>query len=94
MNDIKPGAVVGFVGLGKMGTPMASRLAEAGYSVRRYDVNPQNLQSWAERAVAGTAASGLSTVAEGAAAVVLMLPGSAVVRRVVTGLLPAFSRGL
>jgi len=29
--QVGPGAAVGFVGLGKMGAPMATRLAEAGY---------------------------------------------------------------
>ncbi len=35
---IGPGAVVGFIGLGKMGAPMATRLAGAGYQVQGYDV--------------------------------------------------------
>ena len=39
LNDIKPGAAVGFVGLGKMGAPMATRLAVAGYQVQGYDVS-------------------------------------------------------
>ena len=47
---IRPGATVGFVGLGKMGGPMATPLAEAGYQVQGYDVSEQAVNSWAERA--------------------------------------------
>jgi 3-hydroxyisobutyrate dehydrogenase-like beta-hydroxyacid dehydrogenase len=36
MTEIKPGAAVGFIGLGKMGAPMATRLAEVGYQVQGY----------------------------------------------------------
>ncbi len=84
----RPGATVGFVGLGRMGAPMATRLAEAGYQVQGYDVSEAAARIWAERA--GTRpAAGLSAVAAGAAAVILMLPDSAVVRRVLAGLVLA-----
>ena len=33
MSELRPGAVIGFVGLGNMGHPMAERLVEAGYTV-------------------------------------------------------------
>jgi 3-hydroxyisobutyrate dehydrogenase len=90
---ISPGAEVGFIGLGRMGSPMALRLAEAGYKVRGYDVDPQVLNSLAERGVAVTPASGLAAAGEGAPAVILMLPDSSVVARVMTGLLGALSPG-
>jgi 3-hydroxyisobutyrate dehydrogenase len=92
MTDIQPGAVVGFVGLGRMGTPMATRLARAGYRVRGYDVSEQAVRSWAERAERAERAEGacpaasLDAAAAGAAAVILMLPGSAAVRSVLAGL--------
>jgi len=89
---IGPGATVGFVGLGKMGAPMATRLAEAGYQVQGYDVSEAAATIWAERAGACPAVS-LSAAAAGAACVILMLPDSAVVRRVVAGLLPAVAPG-
>lgn len=88
-----PGAAVGFVGLGKMGAPMATRLAEAGYQVQGYDVSEDAARSWAERSWAGAPAATLAASAAGAAAVILMLPDSAVVRRVLAGLLPGIAPG-
>jgi 3-hydroxyisobutyrate dehydrogenase len=89
MTEIQPGAVVGFVGLGNMGTPMAARLAGAGYRVQGYDVSEQAVRSWAERAEGACPAASLDAAAAGAAAVILMLPGSAVVRGVLDGLVLA-----
>jgi 3-hydroxyisobutyrate dehydrogenase-like beta-hydroxyacid dehydrogenase len=94
MTEIQPGAVVGFVGLGTMGIPMAIRLAEAGYRVQGYDVSEQAVRSWAERAEGSRPAASLDAAAAGAAAVILMLPDSAVVRGVLAGLvLPAGAAG-
>jgi 3-hydroxyisobutyrate dehydrogenase len=93
MTDIRPAATVGFVGLGKMGGPMATRLAGAGYQVQGYDASEQAIRSWAERAEGACPAASLHAAATGAAAVILMLPGSAVVRRVLDGLRPSLSPG-
>ena len=93
---IGPGATVGFVGLGKMGAPMAIRLAGAGYQVQGYDVSEAAAITWAERAGPPdtvSIAANLGAAARGAAAVILMLPDSAVVRRVVAGLLPTVAPG-
>jgi 3-hydroxyisobutyrate dehydrogenase len=78
---------VGFVGLGNMGLPMVSRLAEAGYAVRGYDA------SAAARERFPGAVGTLADAAQGT--VVLMLPDSAVVRRVLVdeGLLAALAPG-
>jgi 3-hydroxyisobutyrate dehydrogenase len=78
MSDVVlgPGAVIGFVGLGNMGFPMAERLAEAGYTVRGYDADP------AVRAKFAGAVASAEEAADSAAAVILMLPNSAVVRSV------------
>ena len=89
MTEIEPGAAVGYVGLGRMGTPMATRLAEAGYRVQGYDVSEQAVRSWAERAEGACPAASLDAAAAGAAAVILMLPDSAVVRSVLAGLVLA-----
>jgi 3-hydroxyisobutyrate dehydrogenase len=88
MTQIQPGAVIGFIGLGRMGAPMATRLAEAGYQVQGYDVSEAAATIWSERAGTCPAVS-LSAAAAGAAAVILMLPDSAVVRRVMAGLVLA-----
>ncbi|WP_396446118.1 NAD(P)-dependent oxidoreductase [Actinomadura sp.] len=87
MADVRilaPGAAVGFVGLGNMGSPMAGRLARAGYAVRGFDADPAARARFAETAAAsvtGTAAE----AADGAEAVVMMLPDSAIVHSVAVG---------
>ena len=40
------GRTVGFVGLGHMGTPMVSRLVDAGVTVRAYDASPEALAEY------------------------------------------------
>ena len=59
---------VGFVGLGNMGVPMTARLAEAGYDVRGFDVDPA-----ARARAGGVAVETLADAAAGADAVILML---------------------
>jgi 3-hydroxyisobutyrate dehydrogenase len=75
---LQPGAAVAFVGLGRMGQPMAARLAAAGYRVTGYDISPAAAGAWA-RGAGTTAAGDLAAVAAGAQAAVLMLPDSAAV---------------
>ena len=41
--DVDYQPVIGFVGLGNMGSPMAKRLIMAGYQVVCYDLNPEAL---------------------------------------------------
>jgi 3-hydroxyisobutyrate dehydrogenase len=74
-------AMIGFAGLGHMGTPMAGRLAAAGHRLRVYDSAP------AARAGHGgldgvVVLSPLAQIADGADVVILMLPDSAVVAQV------------
>lgn len=90
-----PGAVVGFVGLGNMGSPMAGRLAEAGYTVRGYDADPTVSRAFAKTTGRAIAVDGAAEVADQAAVVILMLPGSAVVRSVLfdDGLLDRLAPG-
>ena len=61
---------VAFIGLGRMGAPMARRLAAAGHRVRGHDLVARELDGVLAAASAADAASG-------ADAVVLMLPTSA-----------------
>jgi 3-hydroxyisobutyrate dehydrogenase len=81
---------IGFVGLGRMGLPMACRLAGTGFEVRGFDVAEPAREAFARaaaglavrtgRAADGLAPSGsadtLAGAAEDADAVVLVLPGS------------------
>jgi len=84
---------IGFVGLGNMGTPMASRLIEAGYQVAGFDLAPEARQRLAE--AGGTAVETAVAAAEGADLVILMLPNSDIVENVVLndGVLDALAEG-
>jgi 3-hydroxyisobutyrate dehydrogenase len=85
---------IGFVGLGNMGSPMAIRLAAAGYHVLGYDVSPQVTEQLAD--VDGIAiCDRVSDVAAAAKAVILMLPNSDIVEQVLLhqGLLAAMVDG-
>jgi 3-hydroxyisobutyrate dehydrogenase len=71
---MRASGTVGFVGLGNMGFPMASRLAEAGFAVRGYDSSPVARERFPHS---------VGELAEVAAdTVILMLPDSSVVRSV------------
>lgn len=89
---LAPGDAVGFVGLGRMGIHMGSRLHDAGYRVVGYDVDPSARVAY-ERQSGGATVERLPEVSRGAAAVILMLPTSAVVSQVVVdgGLLDAMA---
>jgi 3-hydroxyisobutyrate dehydrogenase len=75
------GSRIGFVGVGHMGQPMVRRLAGAGHVVAAYDTSEQARER--VRGVAGIAVTETVTaVADGADAVILMLPDSDVVEHV------------
>ena len=44
-------AVIGFIGLGNLGAPMAANLVKAGHRVAGYDVNANALQTVASAGV-------------------------------------------
>lgn len=75
---------VGFVGLGRMGRPMAKRLLAAGVPLALYDARPDAV----ERVVAeagGERAGSLAELAAGSDVVITMLPDGSVVHDVVIG---------
>ena len=43
------GELLGFVGVGRMGGPMALRLLDAGYKLCVYDVSPEALKPFVDR---------------------------------------------
>ncbi len=79
---------IGFIGLGNMGLPMAQRLVAAGYQVRGFDQSEQ-----ARRDFTGLLAADPAAAADGAGAVILMLPDSNVVESVVLGQLAGLPPG-
>ena len=74
---------LGFVGVGRMGGPMASRLLDAGHSLVIFDTNPDVMAPLAARgAVVATSADDVASKAE---VVFVSLPTPPVVQAVVTG---------
>lgn len=84
------GKVIGFVGLGNMGIPMARRLVAAGHQVRGFDTSAEAMRAFADIGSPDggggvTAVAEIGAVGDGADAVILMLPDSDIVERVVLG---------
>lgn len=97
MNDKTTGLNVGFVGLGVMGTPMASHLHKGGHHVTVHDLDMASARALAaklgERA---HAADTPRAVAERSDIVITMLPNGRVVQQVAlgdNGLLEGFRPG-
>jgi 3-hydroxyisobutyrate dehydrogenase len=88
-------ARLGFVGLGRMGIPMAAHLAAAGYLVSGHDVTEEARRRLAQAAPAAQVPGSLADTARDAGAVILMLPDSAVIAKVTgeQGLLAAMPEG-
>jgi 3-hydroxyisobutyrate dehydrogenase-like beta-hydroxyacid dehydrogenase len=76
-------ATVGIVGLGLLGSAVASRLRAAGHAVVGYDVVPERVQALV--ALGGRAAPSAEAVARGSEAVCVVLPSLASVEEVVLG---------
>jgi 3-hydroxyisobutyrate dehydrogenase-like beta-hydroxyacid dehydrogenase len=74
---------LGFIGLGKMGTPIASRLAAAGWELTVFDVRRDAMG--ALRAEGARPAGSPAEVASASTTVLLSLPTPDVVRHVVLG---------
>jgi 4-hydroxybutyrate dehydrogenase/sulfolactaldehyde 3-reductase len=76
---------VGFIGLGRMGRPMARNLVRKGFPVVANDVSPA--------AAEGFETAGLAELARRSDTVVTMLPNSEIVRSVVLEILPEMRAG-
>ena len=76
--------VVAWIGLGKMGVPMAANLLKAGFTVRGFDVHAEAGRDLQQAAGFSRATSGLAA-AQGAQAIVLMLPDSDIVDELLWG---------
>ncbi len=74
---------VGFIGLGNMGAPMASRLIDAGYRLTVYDVRKSCVDALVAKGA--VAAASPAAVASAVATVLLSLPDPAIVRQVALG---------
>jgi 3-hydroxyisobutyrate dehydrogenase len=76
-------AVIGFIGLGNMGLPMARNLLKAGHELRGFDVTAAALEGVAQ--AGATTAGSPGEVAAGAEVVITMLPEGRHVRDVYLG---------
>lgn len=74
---------VGFIGLGKMGVPMASRLIDAGYQLTVFDVRQEGVDALVAKGA--SAAASPAAVASAVDTVLLSLPDPAIVRKVALG---------
>jgi 3-hydroxyisobutyrate dehydrogenase len=75
---------VGFVGLGRMGRPMAARLAAAGFAVTGFDTDHAAAARFAAGSGATTAES-LAELGRDSDVVITMLPNGSVVRDAILG---------
>ncbi len=83
---------IGFIGIGNMGWPMAANLHKAGFEVVVADVAPGRAAQFA-RDIGGRAATGAADAANGAEAVITILPTSAEVAAVVGAMKPMLAPG-
>lgn len=74
---------IGFIGLGSMGAPLASRLLDTGHTLVIHDVRAEALQAFAGRDV--RVARSVREVADTARIVLVSLPTPDIVRTVVAG---------
>ena len=77
------GVKIAFIGLGRMGLPMAVILVSAGYQVTGYDRSKEAGAAFAAKG--GTAADSARAAAAGAEIVITMLPTSAIVASCLVG---------
>lgn len=83
---------IGFVGIGNMGWPMATRLVQAGFEVSVCDALPGRAQAFAAD-VGGRAAPDARDAAVGADALITMLPTSSQVATALGEIAPAWQAG-
>jgi 4-hydroxybutyrate dehydrogenase / sulfolactaldehyde 3-reductase len=74
---------IGFIGLGRMGRPMASNLARKGFKLIAHDINPQAVRALVD--LGATAANGVPGLAQASDVVITMLPSSLEVEDTVLG---------
>jgi 3-hydroxyisobutyrate dehydrogenase len=83
MTALAPSATIAFLGLGMMGRPMATRLAGAGFRLRVFDVSQKAVSDFVGANPSATATASAKAAAEGADALITMLPDGKIVRQAV-----------
>ena len=83
MTPLAPPATIAFIGLGMMGRPMATRLAEAGFKLRVFDVSQKAVSDFVGAHPSALATASAKAAAQGADALITMLPDGKIVRAAV-----------
>ena len=83
MTALAPPATIAFLGLGMMGRPMARRLVEAGFKLRVFDVSQKAVSDFVGAHPSALATASAKAAAEGADALITMLPDGKIVRQAV-----------
>lgn len=71
---------IGWIGLGKMGEPMAEHLLAKGYSLRVYDLNPQSVQALVAKGA--IACASIAELAAASSVVISIVPDDRVLKSV------------
>jgi 3-hydroxyisobutyrate dehydrogenase len=79
--SLTPPATIAFIGLGMMGKPMAARLLGAGYTLRVFDLSQQAMSDFVGANPGAIATASAKACAQGADALITMLPDGKIVRR-------------
>ena len=80
-SPLVPPATIAFLGLGMMGRPMAARLADAGFKLRVFDVSQKAVSDFVGAHPGTLATASAKAAAEGADALITMLPDGKIVRQ-------------
>lgn len=83
MTTLTPPSTIAFIGLGMMGRPMAKRLVEAGFTLRVFDVSQKAVSDFVGAHPSALATASAKAAAQGAAALITMLPDGKIVRQAV-----------
>ncbi|MCX5908640.1 MAG: NAD(P)-dependent oxidoreductase, partial [Deltaproteobacteria bacterium] len=74
---------IGWIGLGKMGRPMAARLAERGFQIHAYDIRPEAAAGLPQLGI--TWMDSVGKIAEGCTTIIIMVFNGEQVRHLVLG---------
>jgi 3-hydroxyisobutyrate dehydrogenase len=92
--SLAPPATIAFIGLGMMGKPMAARLLGAGYTLRIFDLSQQAMSEFVGANPGAIATASAKACAQGADALITMLPDGKIVRRALLDGADAAAEGL
>lgn len=83
MTTFAPPATIAFIGLGMMAVRMAKRLVEAGFTLRVFDVSQKAVSDFVGAHPSASATASAKAAAQGAAALITMLPDGKIVRQAI-----------